>query len=323
MFERTAPRRRTSGGRCRFSGARLRPHCGEHRQASTGPARRRAVRGARVTTTAAIIASGAIVGAAPSPVAATAQTRVEGEVLDVASGVPVAGVIVHFPDLGLGTISDEMGYFSFDAVPRGSQVLATHHAGYMALLEAVPIVEGESWVLRLTPRPVLIDGVTVEAARAEELEAARSGRRADFINATDVADAGGRTNKVLEVLRTKAPPRMQIRQQGGRGGVTFCIQSTRRAPSVQELTDLGIGCHPALLVLDGVVVYSPPTVTEMARAEPPSLPGDVAALLLNQNPNEIETIRILSRTDAFFRYGEVGRLGAVEIRTRHPGRPRG
>ncbi len=280
---------------------------------------RGSVPGARIAGTATLFTLGAILSAAPSP--ATAQIRIEGEVLDAATGVPVEAVIVHFPDLGIGTISDEMGYFALDSVPRGSQMLATYHAGYMGLLEAVPIVEGESWVLRLNPRPIAIEGVRVEVARGEELEAARSGRRADFINAVDVAEAGERTNKLLEVFRTKAPPRLQIRQQGGRGGITFCIQSTRRAPSVQELRDLGIGCHPALLVLDGVVVYAPPAMTEMARAEPASLPGDVAALLLNQNPREIETIRILSRTDAFFRYGDAGRLGAVEIRTRRPGRP--
>lgn len=254
---------------------------------------------------------------------ASAQIRVEGEVIDEATGVPVAGVIVHFPDLGLGTISDEMGYFEFEVVPRGSQFLATHHMGYQAVLQEVPIVEGETWVLRLTPRPIPIEGVEVRAARAEEIEAERTGRRSDFISPSAVAEAAGRTNKVLEVLRSKAPPRLQVRQQGGIGGITFCIQSTRRAPSIQELADLGDGCHPALLLLDGVVVYSPPAVSEMARAEPASLPGDVAALLLNQNPQEIESIRILSRTDAFFRYGNIGRLGAVEIRTKHPGRPRG
>lgn len=298
----TASRTNHSGGRFRLSGGVLRAFAG------SAPATFR-------------VAAAAVFTGAPSD--ASAQIKVEGEVLDAMTAVPVAGVIVHFPDLGLGTISDEMGYFAFDAVPRGQQLLATHHMGYQALLQQVPIVEGETWLLRLTPRPVTLEGMVVEAARADEIEVARTGRRSDLISPAAVAEAAERTGKLLEVLRTKAPPRLQIRQQGGYGGVTFCIQSTRRAPSVQELADLGNGCHPALLVLDGVVVYSPPTVTEAARAEPASLPGDVAALLLGQNPGEVESIRVLSRSDAFFRYGEVGRLGAVEIKTRHPGRPRG
>ena len=137
-----------------------------------------------------------------------------------------------------------------------------------------------------------------------------------------MADAADRTNKLLEVLRSKAPPRLQIRQQGGPGGVKFCIQSSRRRPSVQELLDLGTGCYPVLLVLDGVVIYSPPAVAQMAAMDG-ALPEHVAALLLNQNPQEIASIRVLTPSDGFFRYGEAGRLGAVEIKTKHPGRPRG
>ena len=123
---------------------------------------------------------------------------------------------------------------------------------------------------------------------------------------------------MLEVLRTKAPPRLQIRQQNGRGGMQFCIQSSRRRPSIQELRDLGSGCHPALLVMDGVVIYAPPSTSDFVADVAPTLPTDVADMLLNQNPNEIESIRVLTPTDAFFRYGDAGRLGAVEVVTKRP-----
>ena len=257
------------------------------------------------------------------PVLAAGQIKLEGEVLDALTGLPVAGVIVHFPDLDIGSISDEFGYFMLESVPRGVQIVAVHRVGYEALMEEVRVVPGEIWEVRVTPAAVSVAGIEVSAATGPEREAALTGRRADFISPSQVAEAAERTNKVLEVLRSKAPPRLQIQQQGGRGGVTFCIQSTRRTPSVQELRDLGTGCRPALLALDGVIVYSPPAMTEMANVEPPSLPADVAALLLNQNPREVRSIRILSPTDAFFRYGAAGRLGAVEITTVHPGRPKG
>ncbi len=256
------------------------------------------------------------------PAAAAAQIKVEGEVLDAATGLPVAGVILHLPGLGKGTITDELGYFSLDSLPAGPLKVATHHPGYAALLEEVPVVAGETWVLRLAPGPVALPAVEVVGLRSEELDARRTGRRSDFIGPEAVAEAADRTNKLLEVFRSKAPPRLQIRQQGGAGGVTFCIQSSRRRPSVQELLDLGTGCHPALLVLDGVVIYSPPPVPEMASMDG-ALPEHVAAVLLNQDPQEIASIRVLTPSDGFFRYGEAGRLGAVEIRTKHPGRPKG
>lgn len=253
---------------------------------------------------------------------ALAQTTVEGEVLDAVTGLPVEGVVVHFPELRLGTITDSLGYFRIDAVPGNRQVVSTFHVAYEELASSVPLVAGDVWVLRVTPRPIQLEGIQVEGTRREETEARRQGWQSEFIGPEEVAEAAGRTNKLLEVLRSKAPPRLQIRQSGGHGGITFCIQSTRRRPSVQDLRELGDGCRPTLLVLDGVIVYAPPPVTEMARMTQASLPGHVARMLLDQDPNEIESIRILSPSQAFFRYGEGGRLGAVEIKSKHPGRPR-
>lgn len=271
----------------------------------------------------------ALVGSVPAllllagPATATGQIKVEGEVIDGRSGLPVVGAIVHLPDLGVGSISDEFGYFMLDSVPRGVQIVAVHRDGYETVEQPVHVVLGELWEVRLTPAAIEVRGIEVAAATSQELEVARTGRRSDFIAPSTVAEAAERTNKVLEVLRSKAPPRLRIRQQGGNGGVTFCIESSRRRPSVQELMEQGTGCRPALLALDGVIVYAPPAMSEMASMEPPSLPADVAALLLNQNPQEIRSIRVLSPADAFFRYGEAGRSGAVEIVSVHPGRPKG
>ena len=252
---------------------------------------------------------------------ASAQTTVEGEVLDAVTGFPVEGVVVHFPALRLGTITDSLGYFLIKAVPGNAQVVSTFHMSYEELEHEVPLVAGEVWVLRLTPRPIRMEGIDVEGTRREEMEARRAGWASEFIGPEEVAEAAERTNRLLEVMRSKAPPRLRIRQTGGHGGISFCIQSTRRRPSVQDLRELGDGCHPALLVLDGVVVYAPPPVAEMAEITQSSLPGHVAKMLLDQDTSDIERIRILSPAQAFFRYGESGRTGAVEIKSRHPGRP--
>lgn len=248
--------------------------------------------------------------------------KVEGEVLDDVSGLPVADVVVLLPKLGMAQLSDEFGYFAFESVPVGVHDFTAFHLAYVAFEAQAPVAPDEVLVLRLSPNPIPLPGVDVEALSDDQRTAWRSGRASDVISRQDVAEAGERTSQLLEVIRTKAPPRLQIRQQGGRGGIAFCIQSSRRAPSVQELRDLGVGCRPALVAMDGVVVYTPPLGSEMASAETASMPEDVAQMILRQNPNEIESIRILSPADGFFRYGEGGRLGAVEITTRHPRRRR-
>lgn len=255
---------------------------------------------------------------------ATAQgvVKIEGEVLDDANGMPVPDAIVLLPTLGAVAISDDFGYFAFESVPVGVYEITAYRTGYQAFQAQAPAVPDEVLVLKLAPNPIVLPGVTVEAQSAEEQINQRFGRTSDFISRQDVAEAGERTSQILEVIRSKAPPRLQIRQQGGHGGISFCIQSTRRAPSVQELTDLGTGCRPVMLVVDGVVVYAPPAITEAAATEIASLPEDVAQMILGQNPDEIETIRVLSPSDGYFRYGVPGRLGAVEIKTRHPRRTR-
>ena len=253
------------------------------------------------------------------PGQSAAQIVVEGEALDALTGMPVRGVIVQLPNLGIATLSDSMGYFRFDAVPEGTQIISTYHMGYQVLAAETPILSGELLVLNLTPQPIAVRGVDVDVASRTEREILTQGRSSDFIDEEAVAEAAGRTNKLLEVMRAKAPPRLQISQEGGPGGVKFCIQNTRRRPSVQETIDIGTGCRPSLLVMDGVVVYAPPSSGQRA---PPDLPSDVAWMILNQNPDEIESIRILTSSDAFFRYGEDGRLGAVEIVTKRPERIR-
>ncbi len=248
----------------------------------------------------------------------TAQIHVQGEVIDGASGQPVRGVIVQFPELGLATLTDSLGYFEFEAVPAGEQVISTYHFGYQVLTARTPIVAGEILALNLTPRPVSLSGVAVDVRPTEEIEALTVGRAADYIGPEAIESMEGRTNKILEVMRMKAPPRLRIRQKGNGVNMSFCIESSRRRPSIQELRDLGTGCHPVLIVLDGAVIYAPPSNREFGIGQPPTLPADVAAMILNQRPEEIESIRVLTASDAFFRYGDAGRLGAVEIVTKRP-----
>ncbi len=250
-----------------------------------------------------------------------AQVVVEGEVVDEATGIPVQGVIVQFPDLGMATLTDELGYFRFDAVPRGEQLLSTYHLGYARLHGMAPIVEGDVLMVQLAPKPIPVAGVDVDVGNDDAEEIRRTGRGSDLIDGEELERAARGTNRILEVMRQKAPPRLNI-QQGGAGGVgvNFCIQTSRMRPSVQELRDIGNACVPALLVLDGVIVYAPPKNSGFRRMFSPSLPNDVANMLLRQDPDQIESIRVLTGSDAFFRYGEDGRLGAVEIKTRRPER---
>jgi hypothetical protein len=132
-----------------------------------------------------------------------AQVRVEGEVLDSENGLPVQGVIVQFPELGFAALTDSMGYFVFEAVPRGEQIISTYHFGYARLEAQTPIIVGDVLALSLTPRPISLSGVAVDIRPTEEIEALTMGRGSDFIGPEAIEEMAGRTNRVLEVMRTK------------------------------------------------------------------------------------------------------------------------
>lgn len=156
-----------------------------------------------------------------SPVGAVAQLALEGEVLDDVTGLPVGGAVVAFPELALGTLADDFGYFVFEAVPEGVHAVVAYHASYESLSTVAPVAADEILVIRLTPNPVPIPGLDVTVQHNDEIEGDRTGRSSDFISSSDVATIARRTSRLLDVLRSKAPPRLNIQQQGGPGGISF------------------------------------------------------------------------------------------------------
>ncbi len=208
-----------------------------------------------------------------------------------------------------------MGYFELDAVPVGEHVLNVYQLGYLSLTDSAPVAQGEVLVVNLTPQSFELEGVDVSVVSTMD-EARASGRPLDIIDSETIADLRHRQSRVLEVIRQKAPPRLTIQQQQGGSGAVFCIQTTRRTASIQEIRDLGQACHPTMIVVDNVILFAP-TVGAGATGH---VPNDVASMIMSLNPEEIESVQLLGRSEAFFRYGEDGRLGALMITTRKPGR---
>jgi CarboxypepD_reg-like domain len=261
-----------------------------------------------------ILAGVSAVLVAPAAVAGQ-SIRVQGEVIDALTRLPISGVVIQFPELGLITMSDSMGYFVLDDVPAGEQVINAYHVSYLSLTDSAPLEEGEVLVINLTPQAFELEGVEVSVISTVD-EARASGTPYDVIDSKTIASLRTRQSRVLEVIRQKASPRLRIQEQAGGSGTVFCISSTRRTASVQEIRDLGQGCHPTMIVVDNVVLFAP-TVGAVSMG---GVPSEVASMILTLNPEEIESVRLLGRTEAFFRYGEDGRLGALMITTRKPGR---
>ena len=74
----------------------------------------------------------------------------------------------------------------------------------------------EVLALYLTPTAIPLPAINVEVSSTEEARLLREGRPSDFIGPEEIAEIEDRTDRLLDVLRTKAPPRLRIVTARGR-----------------------------------------------------------------------------------------------------------
>jgi hypothetical protein len=108
------------------------------------------------------------------------RVLMHGVVHDELTRTPVAGAAVYLEERNYGTLTDSLGRFRFDDVAAGFEVLAVVQFGYEELSAAVEMLVDSVFVeIELTPRPILLDGVTTVADNISTMERRfRSRRRA-------------------------------------------------------------------------------------------------------------------------------------------------
>jgi len=248
--------------------------------------------------------------AAANPV--MAQTPdVVGEVLDASTGVPIPNVVVELPEIGFLTTTDELGYFEIASVPTAEFVVTVSGLGYQTLRSRVTLVRGDRLEVELTPSPVLLPGVDVVGTSEAVGGVLDPGLPNDHVSSETIRDMEHRVVDLLQVLREKGGPRLHIQQRTGRTGlIEYCVQSTRALGTSRS------SCRPALISIDGVITFWPGTPLPKSGLEPAELS---ASEVLRMRPEDVHDVTFLSPTQAFHRFGEAGRYGALMIRTRRGG----
>ena len=111
--------------------------------------------------------------AAARPVAVHAQeaaatVTVRGRVIDRASGQPIAGARVEFPQAKERLYTDGDGYFAVRGLPEGEQPISIVHLGHLRVMQSVSLRPGEhSFVIRMTADEVALQAITVSVNRME------------------------------------------------------------------------------------------------------------------------------------------------------------
>lgn len=180
-----------------------------------------------------------IVPPPPPPASATVQ----GWVVDAATGRPLRGARVEVNFINRKTVTDAAGAFRIGGLQPGPYVVTAQHLGYGE--ERVELVAGagDSVTVSLSPDPVMLEGLSVQADRFE--------RRRNALPVTV------RTVAREELANSPLPDAKQVILE--RSGVTPCTSSSacvmvrgQRRPIVLYIDE-----RPALGGLTELETYDP------------------------------------------------------------------
>lgn len=234
-----------------------------------------------------------------------------GLVVDWEDQGPLEGVSVTLGDPPISAITGEDGRFSLRNIPLGRHVLRTEMLGRHPLTDTVQIRPDRplQMEIRLPPEALQVEGITVEVLSQTDRELRTegfTGATLDRLTPEEMDQVRDRTTDIVDIIHQMGSPRIRITESGPQGfPLGFCMTWTRRAASVYHEQGGG-GCKPMLIVLDGLPILGGPQI-------PPS------AFILQMDPEEIESVRVLSPIQAEFRYGIDGGNGALVIETRRGG----
>lgn len=172
------------------------------------------------------------------PDASTNRSVLTGFVTDADTGESLIGAHVILPGLGVGTITNEAGFFAFPGVPKRAINAAITYLGYSRLDTTVVALE-EPGQFRLRQATYTVDGVIIEETGS---------RRADVTITPGLIAASSR----------------ELQRLPGTLGNSDVLESLRWMPGVQRTGEAtggllvrGSGPDQNLYLIDGAPVYHP------------------------------------------------------------------
>lgn len=115
---------------------------------------------------------------ATSALAAQESPVLRGVVVDATSGAPLAGARLRIAELRRGTLSDDDGTFALEDVGMGVYMLEVEQYGYEPTTARVEVGLGADELrIGLSPKPVMLDGLSVVADRLRLMERRLTSRR--------------------------------------------------------------------------------------------------------------------------------------------------
>lgn len=238
-----------------------------------------------------------------------AYGRIEGVVVDSASGNPLPSARVSINPTGASVVTNDKGQFVFDKVSVGDYSLAVRAFGYRVTTRNVAVSADKSSTLRLLMQttPTALTEIVTTATGSQ--------RRVDISNDVVKIDAA----RMME----SAPVRSvtDLLQAAQISGVTI-TPSSGEPGAPKRIRIGGVGSisqnNDPVVIIDGVWVKSSFSTPDVARQlGNSSAPGGYLPSRLDAiDPNTIETIEIVRGPAAATLYGPDAANGVIMITTK-------
>ena len=225
--------------------------------------------------------------------ASYAQQRILTGQVKEESGVPIPGVNILLKGTNVGTATDMNGNFSIQV--RDDDVLVVSFIGYESREIEIGTQTKLDIVLRediATLNEVVVVGVPYGEMKKTNLTSAQTTITSDEIKRT--------VNTTLEQAIQGRAAGVYVTQNSGQpgGGISVTIRGVNTLD----------GSNEPLYVIDGVQIQQTESVSygEQSSANP----------LAGLNPDDIESIQVLTGPSATAMYGSRGTNGVIQIRTK-------
>ncbi len=79
-----------------------------------------------------------------------AQNNINGIIKDKQSGVPIQSASVYFPDLKIGTITNQQGVYTLNNIPKGTYLIQLSCVGYQSTTQSIDVIGTKNFNFLLT-----------------------------------------------------------------------------------------------------------------------------------------------------------------------------
>ncbi|MDP2479621.1 MAG: SusC/RagA family TonB-linked outer membrane protein [Candidatus Palauibacterales bacterium] len=254
---------------------------------------------------AVLMAAGIAVGTT-APLHAQQATVLTGKVTDQ-NGKPLASATIQIKSLGLGTIADQDGNYSF-TVPasrvQGQSVVVTASLlSYRSVSASITLQAGTiSHDFALAFSPLQLEAI-VATGQGTQTTRARVGATINTVDSSAIVDS--RATNIIDALAGKAP-NVEVTSSGGEPGAGTYIH-------IRGFRTLN-GSNQPLIVVDGTPINNSSNNPDFVNG---SVGGTVTQNRASDiNPNDVASVQILKGPAATSLYGSDGANGVVLITTK-------